>query len=133
MKCYRSGGCGPYEMCSCDECPASKPEYLERKNKKITTEKQFSAFEIVKKSNLKLAREKVMNDVMSKLFQSIGGNDLYTLGQIDMIDSLIRFQEKLTKQDYITLLEHMEKQGDYSDNIKSVISEVIKKHKCGDI
>lgn len=27
MSCYRDGGCGPYEMCSCSECPASKPEY----------------------------------------------------------------------------------------------------------
>ena len=33
MKCYRSGGCGPYENRSCSECPASKPSYLE-KNKK---------------------------------------------------------------------------------------------------
>lgn len=30
MACYRNGGCGPYEMYSCSECPASKPEYLER-------------------------------------------------------------------------------------------------------
>lgn len=30
MKCYRSGGCGPYEQLSCGECPASKPSYLER-------------------------------------------------------------------------------------------------------
>lgn len=30
MKCYRSGGCGPYEYLSCAECPASKPSYLER-------------------------------------------------------------------------------------------------------
>ncbi len=28
MSCYKSGGCGVYEMRSCDECPASKPEYL---------------------------------------------------------------------------------------------------------
>ena len=27
MACYRNGGCGPYEMMSCSECPASKPEY----------------------------------------------------------------------------------------------------------
>lgn len=32
MQCYRSGGCGPYEMYSCSECPASKPEYLTRNN-----------------------------------------------------------------------------------------------------
>lgn len=30
MTCYRKGGCGPYEMLSCGECPASKPEYLNR-------------------------------------------------------------------------------------------------------
>lgn len=28
MACYRKGGCGPYEMLPCGECPASKPEYL---------------------------------------------------------------------------------------------------------
>lgn len=28
MTCYRKGGCGPYEMYSCSECPASKREYL---------------------------------------------------------------------------------------------------------
>jgi hypothetical protein len=28
MPCYKSGGCGSYEMHACNECPASKPEYL---------------------------------------------------------------------------------------------------------
>lgn len=32
MTCYKSGGCGVYEMYSCSECPASKPEYA-NKNK----------------------------------------------------------------------------------------------------
>jgi hypothetical protein len=30
IPCYRSGGCGPYEMYSCNECPASKSDYLQR-------------------------------------------------------------------------------------------------------
>lgn len=30
MACYRAGGCGPYEMYSCSECPASKPDYIKR-------------------------------------------------------------------------------------------------------
>ena len=30
MKCYRQGGCGPYEMLPCNECPASKSEYLKK-------------------------------------------------------------------------------------------------------
>ncbi len=30
MACFRNGGCGPYEMYSCSECPASKPEYAKR-------------------------------------------------------------------------------------------------------
>lgn len=33
MTCYRSGGCGQYEMRSCSECPASKPEYLIKNTK----------------------------------------------------------------------------------------------------
>ena len=35
MQCYREGGCGPYESWSCTECPASKPDYRERKEAKI--------------------------------------------------------------------------------------------------
>ena len=31
MTCYKSGGCGVYENRSCNECPASKPEYVYRK------------------------------------------------------------------------------------------------------
>lgn len=31
MQCYRDGGCGPYEGRSCTECPASKPDYKQRK------------------------------------------------------------------------------------------------------
>lgn len=37
MKCYRDGGCGPYEMYSCADCPASRPEYAE-KNKAATAQ-----------------------------------------------------------------------------------------------
>ncbi len=32
MTCYRKGGCGPYEMLSCSECPASKPSYIMTKH-----------------------------------------------------------------------------------------------------
>lgn len=38
MACYKRGGCGVYENRSCSECPASKPEYLNKdKNKEIKT------------------------------------------------------------------------------------------------
>lgn len=30
MACYRNGGCGPYENRPCNECPASKPEYMRK-------------------------------------------------------------------------------------------------------
>lgn len=30
MACYRKGGCGPYENRSCNECPASNPEYADK-------------------------------------------------------------------------------------------------------
>lgn len=38
MPCYKSGGCGVYEMYSCSECPASKPSYLKPKEPKVTNE-----------------------------------------------------------------------------------------------
>lgn len=50
MKCYREGGCGPYEMYSCNECPASKPEYLNR----YKTEKESEA-----ERKLKILEEKL--------------------------------------------------------------------------
>ena len=30
MACYKSGGCGVYEGMPCNECPASKPEYMRK-------------------------------------------------------------------------------------------------------
>lgn len=40
MACYRDGGCGPYEMRSCSECPASKPDYAKRYDRpEVPTEK----------------------------------------------------------------------------------------------
>ena len=30
MECYKKGGCGVYENRSCNECPASTPEYAEK-------------------------------------------------------------------------------------------------------
>lgn len=33
MSYYRFGGCGPYENRSCSECPASKPEYAQKRQK----------------------------------------------------------------------------------------------------
>ena len=39
MTCYKTGSCGVYEMRSCADCPASKPEYLNRnKDEKIYKE-----------------------------------------------------------------------------------------------
>lgn len=35
MACYKSGGCGAYEMYSCQECPASKPDYLNKNKEQI--------------------------------------------------------------------------------------------------
>lgn len=41
MACYREGGCGPFEMYSCNVCPASKPEYLNRAPKKPKTHRDM--------------------------------------------------------------------------------------------
>lgn len=36
MACYRDD-CGPYEMFSCSECPASKPDYRKEKEQRKMT------------------------------------------------------------------------------------------------
>lgn len=41
MACYKSGGCGVYEMYSCSECPASKPKYLNKKDKNLLSKEEF--------------------------------------------------------------------------------------------
>lgn len=46
MTCYREGGCGPYEMLPCQECPASKPEYLEHYEVSVTKPKESNFVKI---------------------------------------------------------------------------------------
>ena len=41
MKCYRKGGCGLYEMLPCNECPPSKPEYLNNSKKNWANKKNL--------------------------------------------------------------------------------------------
>lgn len=43
VACYRNGGCGPYEMYSCSECPASKSDYVQFKPKPITNADRIRA------------------------------------------------------------------------------------------
>ena len=42
--CYRAGGCGPFEMYSCNECPASKPEYLKNNKEDKKSQKIYIPF-----------------------------------------------------------------------------------------
>lgn len=49
MKCYREGGCGPYEMYSCSKCPWSKKEYYLKQIKKEIKEECINTI----KMNLK--------------------------------------------------------------------------------
>lgn len=51
MKCYRQGGCGPYEQLSCSECPASKPTFTYKGSGASTKEMmpRDKAFRIVAK------------------------------------------------------------------------------------
>jgi len=46
VSCYKSGGCGPYEMYSCNNCPASKPSYLDnnRKVNKVESKRTGNEF-----------------------------------------------------------------------------------------
>lgn len=42
--CYRAGGCGPFEMYSCNGCPASKPEYLKNNKEDKKPQKIYIPF-----------------------------------------------------------------------------------------
>lgn len=44
MSCYRKGGCGPYEMRPCAECPASKPEYATKEQEPVTNRNGLSGW-----------------------------------------------------------------------------------------
>lgn len=64
MTCYRNGGCGPYEMYSCNVCPASKPEYLQREQPKPKTrEVELFDFEAAARE----AVQKAVDEIMPKL------------------------------------------------------------------
>ena len=68
MQCYRDGGCGPYEGRACNECPASKPDYKQRKMAK--TNKPTS-----EPDDLFLAFLKFFKDELEKTFGEMGFED----------------------------------------------------------
>lgn len=67
MNCYKSGGCGVYENRSCDECPASKPEYLNRNERRFLR----NALRNPDKEALK-KRDKFIDEVKSYDYKRIG-------------------------------------------------------------
>lgn len=56
MSCYRDGGCGPYEMYSCNECPASKPEYKNRSVQATSTPVATNYDRLIRKTPEELAK-----------------------------------------------------------------------------
>ena len=55
MKCYRPHGCGPYEMLPCNECPASKPEYLKGAKEKMNTRTRLNGTDSVMDVAMKMS------------------------------------------------------------------------------
>lgn len=68
MKCYRSGGCGPYEQVPCSECPASHPEYLTH------SEKALTAIKAIQVDPTK--REALIKDLQQQLDKAPGASHL---------------------------------------------------------
>jgi post-segregation antitoxin (ccd killing protein) len=52
MACYRKGGCGPYENRSCNECPASKPEYADRYKNQTDTQRAVNVKVFINKDGI---------------------------------------------------------------------------------
>lgn len=71
MTCYRRGGCGPYEMRSCYECPASKPEYAKRAVEKNTTS--------IKPQTTRKYYNKLVRDRIPEIITANGGKCTYEL------------------------------------------------------
>lgn len=102
MPCYRSGGCGPYEMYSCSECPASKPEYIE--NNRIRA--VFHSILTDKKNNFYAAASAALairNSGFEKTMPAEDQNEF-----LDMAIYLYNLQQASPEQDPYALYDHLD-------------------------
>jgi len=93
MKCYREGGCGPYEMQSCSECPASKPEFVEKKEVymgKQSTTSQENQPEAVNYGSSKPLRDWTLGEVKEYCKSRVATWDEETEGKGCCIACLLR-------------------------------------------
>lgn len=75
ITCYRNGGCGPYEMYSCYECPASKSDYVQVK----TAPKPTTHFDWIKS----LSVEKLANVLTDDWCEILCGSPSVCDGQCE--------------------------------------------------
>lgn len=76
MTCYRKGGCGPYEMYSCSDCPASKPgyaiqEHRRRKGEVIHLGKQNDHTDNMLESAIEAKLRKAVRDMGGECFKMV--------------------------------------------------------------
>lgn len=83
MACYRKGGCGPYEMLSCSECPASKPEYT------LTKETLYVGILNGEIKDNFMAVGLTENSVKEKLIKAYFNEDNHTEADLEKIDIYI--------------------------------------------
>ena len=86
IPCYRNGGCGPYEMRSCYECPASKSDYLQRDVK----QKPLTNYDLL----IRLSPEELAK--LLAIIPNCGKPPTYTIGGI-CIDDGVRTEKEWLK------------------------------------
>lgn len=89
---------------------------------------EFNKYKFIKKSKSELAADEIVQNISRKLWNDQGYNDIYRLGAIlilkTMIESL-RQSDSYTKKDLLMILASQKNYNDISDDIKSLIDNIL--------
>ena len=89
---------------------------------------EFNKYKFIKKSKSELAADEIVQNISRKLWNDQGYNDIYRLGAIlilkTMIESLWQ-SDSYTKKDLLMILASQKNYDDISDDIKSLIDNIL--------
>lgn len=82
---------------------------------------EFKDYYIRKKSDIQIAKDEIMDNIMKHQ----GMYDMYFLGQISVVETLVNY---IDKEYSITLLKSLAESSDTSETIKKLSNDLIKKY-----
>lgn len=90
-------------------------------------------FKILKKTEVEKARDNIVYSVSNLVYDTLGLNKMYRMGQIVMVESLLNCfkssTDTFTKSDLIYVLEQFKKESDIDKDILTYIDALINKNK----